>query len=99
MKSVTLLLSEKDITRQIRDYLKALGIFHWKNHQGLGSAPGVSDILGIYKGKPLAIEVKAPKGKLTEKQKIFLDNWSREGGLAIVAWSIDDVIKGLEDRS
>lgn len=78
--------------------MKALGIFHWKNHQGLGSVPGIADIPGIYKGRPLAIEVKAPKGKLAEPQKAFLDNWTREGGLAIVAWSVDDVIKGLEDK-
>ena len=39
--------SEKEITASIRTLLKAFGIFHYKNWQGLGSQKGVSDIIGI----------------------------------------------------
>ncbi len=86
---------ESDITKQIRDYLKIRQVFHWKQIQGLGSAKGVSDILGIYKGKPLAIEVKTSKGKLSENQIYFLQNFKREGGIAFVARSVEDVEKNL----
>jgi len=48
-------LTEREITAGIRHLLKTLGIFHWKVHQGLGSTPGVPDILGIWHGKILGI--------------------------------------------
>ncbi len=90
-------ITESDITRQIRDYLKACKIFHWKVWQGLGSEKGVADIIGIYRGIPLAIEVKAPNGKLSVSQDAFLANFKREGGVAIIARSVDDVIKSLRE--
>ena len=39
--------TEKEITASIRTLLKAFGIFHYKNWQGLGSQKGVSDIIGM----------------------------------------------------
>lgn len=90
--------SEKEITKAIRGVLKTLGIFHWKVMQGLGCAPGVPDILGIYQGKMLGIEVKTKNGKPSDHQKRFIDMINREGGLAFVARSVDDVIDGLGVR-
>ena len=57
---------------------------------------GVADILGIWNGKPLAIEVKSEKGKLSEHQKLFLLRWQQAGGIAIVARSIDEVRVNLK---
>jgi len=93
-------LLEKHITKSIRDFLKVMGIFHWKEHGGLGSAPGVPDIIGIYGGRLLAIEIKTPKGKLSPQQNYFLKKISEAGGIAFVARSVEDVINnlGLEDR-
>ena len=90
--------SEKEITKAIRGTLKALGIFHWKVLQGLGSTPGVPDILGIWQGKLLGIECKTQKGKLSHHQEKFIERINREGGIAFVARSIDDVIDGLGVR-
>ena len=92
--------TEAEITRAIRGCLKSLGVFHWKNFGGPMSQKGVSDILGLWKGKLLAIEVKVPKRKATPDQQLFIDRVNREGGLAFVAYSIDDVIKqlGVQDR-
>lgn len=56
---------------------------------------GVSDIIGIYRGVPLAIEVKSAKGRVSEEQNKFLTRWHDEGGIAIIARSIDDVQTGL----
>jgi len=93
-------IREKDITKAIRDFLNALGIFHWKVHQGLGSEKGAPDIIGIYQGRLLGIEVKVPRGQPSENQKQFIAAINRAGGIAFVARSVDDVIKalGLEDR-
>lgn len=58
---------------------------------------GTADILGIYKGKPFAIEVKTKSGKLSVDQRRFLKEFESFGGIAIVARSVDDVIKELKN--
>ena len=80
----------------IRHLLKTLGIFHWKVHQGLGSTPGVPDILGIWHGKILGIEVKTAAGRVSPAQQLFIDRINREGGLAFVARGVEDVLQGLD---
>ena len=87
--------TEKEITAAIRGYLRTVGIFHWKVMQGLGCEKGVPDILGLYKGKMLVIEVKGPRGKLNRNQELFIDRINREGGIAFVARSVADVLKEL----
>lgn len=56
---------------------------------------GISDILGLWNGRGLAIEVKRPGGKPTAEQKEFLTAWAESGGIAILAYSLDDVTKTL----
>jgi len=90
-------MKEKDITRQIRNVLKTFGIFHYKNHGGLGSAPGLPDITGVLKdGRGFWIEVKTAKGRLSPHQERFIANINDAGGLAFVARSVDDVIEKLD---
>ena len=88
---------EGAVTRAIRDVLKLAGILHWKQHQGLGSTPGVSDIIGIYQGRFLAIEVKAPgkRVKPMSRQQGFLDNVHLHGGIAIEADSVEALVDGF----
>jgi hypothetical protein len=62
------------------------------------SAPGIPDIIGIWRGKPLAVEIKSERGVLSSNQKEFLRRWREEGGIAIVARTLDDVIDGLGVR-
>lgn len=57
---------------------------------------GLSDILGIFRGRMLAVECKMPGEVPTAEQQAFLDRVAAEGGLAIVARSVDDVITGLQ---
>jgi len=92
--------SEAAITKSIRDLLTRFQIYHWKNWGGMMGTKGVPDILGIYKGQFLGIEVKTPKGKLSPEQETFLENIRKHGGIGFVARSIDDVIVnlGLQDR-
>lgn len=53
---------------------------------------GVADILGVYLGRPLAIEVKSATGRLSDYQKRFLEDFKHAGGISIVARSVDDVM-------
>lgn len=104
---------EKEIENAILAYLNYLPkCFAWKNqnaaiydpskklYRSLGKFQfkGISDIIGIYKGIPLFIEVKTPKTKknLTLHQKAFLNRCTEEGGIAFVACSINDVKEKLE---
>lgn len=58
--------------------------------------PGCSDILGMLRGgRFIAIECKSSDGTLSPEQIVFLDLVTRHGGLAIVARSIDDVLREL----
>jgi hypothetical protein len=95
MKKVT---PEGQLTKSVRQLLKTLHVFHYKAWGGPMSEPGIADIIGIYRGKFLAIELKAPKGVLSDNQKVFLKRVLDEGGIAIVAKSLDDVIDGLGVR-
>lgn len=58
---------------------------------------GISDIIGIYKGRFLAIEVKRIGNKPTDDQRAFLERVDKEGGIAIVAYSVDDVVSALDE--
>lgn len=99
-------LTETPIQRAILDYLKMLGVFCWRNNtQGrkigdkwipTAGIRGGADILGIFRGKPMAIEVKSAKGKLSEDQKSFLARFQAEGGLAGMVRSVDETKKLLE---
>jgi hypothetical protein len=93
--------AESILTRQIRDVLSHARIYHWKAWQGMGSKPGIADILGIMPdGKMLAIECKAPKGKLSDAQALFLSEIKLHGGVVVCARSVEDVIEalGLQDK-
>ncbi len=52
---------------------------------------GVSDIIGIYRGLPIAIEVKSKYGKLSAEQGLFIKDFLFAGGFACVAKSVGDV--------
>lgn len=57
---------------------------------------GVADLLGIYRGKPFACEIKRPGSyHVSPEQKAFIEEFNRKGGIAFIAKSIEDVKKGL----
>lgn len=89
-------ISEAELTKGIRQLLNAFGIFHWKMWQGPLSNHGIADILGIYQGKFLAIEVKTERGTVSPAQQRFLANVRDQGGIAFVARSVEDVIEKLK---
>lgn len=96
-REVRVVLKEKDITHQIRSVLKTFGIFHYKNHGGLGSAPGLPDITGCLKdGRGFWIEVKTDRGRLSPHQERFIQNINDAGGLAFVARDVETVIEKLD---
>lgn len=60
---------------------------------------GTSDVIVLYKGVYLAIEVKYGKGKPTLEQIEFLESVANAGGVGLVAYDIDiinDVLKAID---
>lgn len=62
-----------------------------KQHGTMYSKAGVSDLLCCIQGKFVAIEVKIHPNKPTKLQEKFFEEVRECGGVAIVAYSIDDV--------
>jgi hypothetical protein len=102
-------VKESVIQKQILDYLKLQRVLCFK-HRNVGikkangsfiplpfGEKGISDIIACTPtGKFLAIEVKVPGGRVSPEQKQFLDNVNQRGGIAILAFSLDDVINDPE---
>jgi hypothetical protein len=109
MKAAT----ESALVQACLDLLKLRGILAWRNsthgvrrtdakgrtfwtHHGL---VGVADILGCLPcGRLLAVEVKLPKGRVTEEQRWFIDTVQALGGLAGVVRTVADLENLLADR-
>ena len=88
-------MTERDLTRQVRDFLRILGAWEVKHRAGLGDRRGVPDILACYRGRFCAFEVKAPRGRLTPHQTAELEAVRRAGGIAAEVRSLEDVIAAL----
>jgi hypothetical protein len=60
---------------------------------------GVSDIVGMYKGKPLFLEVKTSKApsRVTAKQKHFIERTKNLGAISAIVTSIEDVQNVLRE--
>jgi penicillin-binding protein-related factor A (putative recombinase) len=85
-----------DLTTQIIDYIYSTGGFAFrasstgifdKKLNTFRTAPkkGVSDVLGIYKGRFIACEVKIGRDSASPEQIGFLKNIEHYGGLTFMA--------------
>jgi len=98
---------ENEIKKAILEFLHLNGIFAWRQNSFAvkiegkyfvrATEPGCPDIMGILppNGRVLCIEVKTPRGRLTETQKKFLQRAASCGALVIVARCVEDVSKAL----
>jgi hypothetical protein len=80
----------------------------WRNETGMtrhengfvryGLCPGSADVIGVGPGgRFLALEVKKPGGRLTEKQQQFLDLVRRYGGIAGSVTSADEALEVVQN--
>lgn len=96
---------EKNIQKSIKDYLElkkytvvkfsSVGIYDRNSNSYIPQGrKGVSDLLCCQPktGRFIAIEVKKPGNKPSEFQSDFINEIQSKGGLAFVAYSIDDVL-------
>ena len=78
--------THKQLVKAIKDLITDHGGFIYKHYSGgpIGMN-GISDLIGCYKGKAIAFEVKTGKNKLTDAQAKFLKSWSEACRIAISA--------------
>jgi len=62
-----------------------------------GMQAGTADIIGCYKGRFIAIEVKLPKGRVQESQKQYCERITKAGGLYYIVRSFDEAMKVIEE--
>jgi hypothetical protein len=98
--------SENRVKRECLNYLKVRRIKAWSNPSGAVKIrpgkfmsfglKGSADLLGcLPDGRFLAVECKAPDGRLSPEQRQFLADIKDLGGLAIVAKSCRDIEAAL----
>lgn len=87
---------ETALKQQIKQYLQLKRIMFWYNLAGIGAYKGLPDIFVLRAGIIYAIEVKTSKGILSRYQKDFLNNIELNGGIAIVARKLEDVMEKIK---
>lgn len=89
-----------ELTNQIIDFIYRQGGYSWRASsvgvfdQKVGAyrtaaKKGVADILAVFKGQLIAIEVKIGKDRLSPEQTGFIENIKHAGGLAFVVHDFD----------
>ncbi len=87
---------EGKVKAAVRKMLDKLGIYHFMPPgMGLGRS-GIPDIIGCYKGRFIAIECKAGKGKTTALQERELIAICNAGGFTFVV--NETCLDELEER-
>lgn len=107
-------LAEKEIQASILDYLKYRKGFFWRNNSGafVGERhgkkrffrfglKGSADIIGLVPpdGKFIAIEVKSKNGNQSPDQRLFQEQIEQNGGIFVLARSVQDVIEATKNYS
>ena len=84
-------MSESTEKERIRDWLTEIGAWHFPvNNMGYGWR-GIPDRIACIRGTMVAIEVKSRGKKPTNFQLIQLEACRQAGGVAILAYSLEDV--------
>lgn len=101
--------TEKEIQKAIIDLLRLKKYVVFKHHSTGFTIQngetrtfrygdkGISDIIACSpSGRFVAIEVKKKGGKVSDEQLAFLASVRQRGGLALLAYSVDDVLAACE---
>lgn len=106
-------MKEQDIQNAILDWLRMHGAWAERINSGTqvitgqngkqrifrGARKGTADILACWPGGLFcAIEVKKPGNTTSPEQDLFLQQINDCGGLAVVAYSTEDVENALRER-
>ena len=101
-------VGEKDLLKQVMDWLALHRVFHYRNNTGAlvanGGArkrfvrfgwPGSPDIICVRSGQYVGIECKALNGEQSQAQRNFQSDLEAAGGKYILCRKLEDAIEGL----
>lgn len=60
------------------------------------AAAGTADLVGVYRGRAVAIEVKTPKGRQADSQREWEAQWTAAGGVYRVVRSGSEALELLQ---
>lgn len=83
---------ETKLSQKVLSRFRAEGGRWDKIHGGPYQAAGIVDIIGCWKGRYIAIELKMPGEVPTDLQKLFLNEVHDSGGIAGVAYSVKEAL-------
>lgn len=92
--------AEKNFENKVKAYLKQKGAWFVKYWGGAAyTKSGVPDLLVCFKGRFLGIELKSPRGKVSDLQKHVLTEIGNAGGVAMVLYpdQFEDFKRFIED--
>ncbi len=103
-------MTEQDLVNSIIEYIALLGGVATRINSGIipidgddgrrrvvrGAPIGTADIIACIHGRYVAIECKVRPNKPTVYQLDFLSSVARADGIAVIAYSLDDVIAIVE---
>jgi hypothetical protein len=80
----------------------------WRNNVGVAErrgftirfgvgGPGGADLIGCYRGRFVAVEIKTPTGRQSPEQRTFQALVERKGGVYVVLRSVEDARAWLHD--
>lgn len=104
--------TETDLVRACLGWLTAHGVYCWRNNTGIVRLPGKggklrpvtfgkvgsSDILGVARGRLVAVECKQPGNRPSPEQAAFLEAVRANGGIAIVAHDLDELEQQFREQ-
>lgn len=84
--------AEATIQRAIIKALRERGIYVF---HALNAEAGTPDLIACVDGRFIALEVKAPKGRVSAIQRHRMEQIQAAGGIAVVVRSVEDALATL----
>ena len=82
-------VGEKELQRECSNLLRLRGIWFDHSSHKVRENAGKPDLLFSLNGKPIAVELKAKNGKLSDVQKITLDKMAENGWKIFVVFELE----------
>jgi hypothetical protein len=97
---------EAQLMHAIHDTLVQAGVTLWRNNCGVathggeakvryGLGLGSADLVGLYKGRFVAVEVKSPTGRVSPEQEAWGRCVVKAGGVYVVARTVEEACNAI----
>ena len=80
---------EKNFENKVKSYLTSMGAWWYKTMGTACTRAGVPDILAVYKGRMIALEIKADRGRPSALQLREIEMIRKAGGYARILYPKD----------